>query len=58
MTTLLLDTNTLSYWLKYPSAAAKKPTAKLDVMKRVHGRVKEIETLCFSVLTRWEIERG
>lgn len=58
MTTLLLDTNTLSYWLKYPAAAAKKPTPKLDVMKRVHARVKEIDTLCFSVLTRWEIERG
>lgn len=57
-TTLLLDTNTLSYWLKYPAAAAKKPTPKLALMKRVYERVEEIETFCFSVLTKWEIERG
>jgi predicted nucleic acid-binding protein len=59
VTTLLFDTNTLSYWLKYPpAAAAKKATPKLALMKRVYERVAEVDTLYFSVLTTWEIERG
>lgn len=59
MTTLLFDTNTLSYWLKYPpAAAAKKATLKLALMKRVYERVADVDTLYFSVLTKWEIERG